>query len=234
MAMHFVGIVAEIKCHSALTTTTFLLRETKVALNIAIISHLKWPERIWCWRSLCKSVCGFSTTDSDMGFTSQHSGCGLRGSRQCVHNMCKYADIVNKRIDVNWMTVHHFHPLLLLNVPVICGTVCVKALIIFYLPACDVCPCVTLLFVRLPVCGSLYELVTGLPDSEMPYHFYTDQRFALVLLCVVLILPLSISKEISIQKYIRCRRSHTVYTPPCLSLVDFIGFSRFECCSFCV
>ncbi|XP_040893413.1 putative sodium-coupled neutral amino acid transporter 8a [Toxotes jaculatrix] len=52
------------------------------------------------------------------------------------------------------------------------------------------------------LCGSLYELVTGLPDSEMPYHFYTDQRFALVLLCVLLILPLSIPKEISIQKYI--------------------------------
>ncbi|KAM9854958.1 putative sodium-coupled neutral amino acid transporter 8a [Aulostomus maculatus] len=52
------------------------------------------------------------------------------------------------------------------------------------------------------LCGSLYELITGLPESEMPYHFYTDQRFALVLLCVFLILPLSIPKEISIQKYI--------------------------------
>ncbi|KAM9351600.1 putative sodium-coupled neutral amino acid transporter 8a [Symphorus nematophorus] len=52
------------------------------------------------------------------------------------------------------------------------------------------------------LCGSLYEVVTGLPESEMPYHFYTDQRFALVLLCVLLILPLSIPKEISIQKYI--------------------------------
>nr|XP_046251034.1 putative sodium-coupled neutral amino acid transporter 8a isoform X2 [Scatophagus argus] len=52
------------------------------------------------------------------------------------------------------------------------------------------------------LCGSLYELVTGLPESEMPYHFYTDQRFTLVLLCVLLILPLSIPKEISIQKYI--------------------------------
>ncbi|GAA6221265.1 putative sodium-coupled neutral amino acid transporter 8 [Lates japonicus] len=52
------------------------------------------------------------------------------------------------------------------------------------------------------LCGSLYELVTDLPESEMPYHFYTDQRFALVLLCVLLILPLSIPKEISIQKYI--------------------------------
>uniref|UniRef100_A0A3B4XM30 Solute carrier family 38 member 8 n=1 Tax=Seriola lalandi dorsalis TaxID=1841481 RepID=A0A3B4XM30_SERLL len=39
--------------------------------------------------------------------------------------------------------------------------------------------------------------------SSMPYHFYTDQRFALVLLCILLILPLSIPKEISIQKYIR-------------------------------
>ncbi|XP_049930014.1 putative sodium-coupled neutral amino acid transporter 8a [Epinephelus moara] len=52
------------------------------------------------------------------------------------------------------------------------------------------------------LCGSLYELVTGLPESEMPYHFYTDQRFGLVLLCVLLILPLSIPKEISILKYI--------------------------------
>lgn len=57
--------------------------------------------------------------------------------------------------------------------------------------------------VCLSVCGSLYELVSGLPESEMPYHFYTDQRFALLLLCILLILPLSIPKEISIQKYIR-------------------------------
>lgn len=65
---------------------------------------------------------------------------------------------------------------------------------------CCVCVCV---LVFLSVCGSLYVLLTGLPESEMPYHFYTDQRFALVLLCVFLILPLSIPKEISIQKYIR-------------------------------
>ncbi|XP_075998691.1 putative sodium-coupled neutral amino acid transporter 8a [Genypterus blacodes] len=52
------------------------------------------------------------------------------------------------------------------------------------------------------LCGSLYELVSGLPDSEMPYHWYTDQRFVLCLLCIFLILPLSIPKEISIQKYI--------------------------------
>uniref|UniRef100_A0A3B4Y183 Solute carrier family 38 member 8 n=1 Tax=Seriola lalandi dorsalis TaxID=1841481 RepID=A0A3B4Y183_SERLL len=57
---------------------------------------------------------------------------------------------------------------------------------------------------QLEKCEFFYSsLVTGLPDSEMPYHFYTDQRFALVLLCILLILPLSIPKEISIQKYIR-------------------------------
>ncbi|XP_077374183.1 putative sodium-coupled neutral amino acid transporter 8a [Festucalex cinctus] len=52
------------------------------------------------------------------------------------------------------------------------------------------------------LCGSLYTLVTGLPDSEMPDHFYTDQRFALVLLCAFLILPISTPKEINIQQYI--------------------------------
>ncbi|KAM4618524.1 putative sodium-coupled neutral amino acid transporter 8a [Polymixia lowei] len=52
------------------------------------------------------------------------------------------------------------------------------------------------------LCLSLYDLVTDLPESEMPYHWYTDQRIALLLLCVLLILPLSIPREISIQKYI--------------------------------
>ncbi|KAA8590536.1 hypothetical protein FQN60_014470 [Etheostoma spectabile] len=46
-----------------------------------------------------------------------------------------------------------------------------------------------------------FLLITGLPESEMPYHVYTDQRFGLVLLCILLILPLSISREISFQKY---------------------------------
>ncbi|KAJ3596849.1 hypothetical protein NHX12_003249 [Muraenolepis orangiensis] len=49
---------------------------------------------------------------------------------------------------------------------------------------------------------SIYELVTDLPESMMPHHWYTDQRFALLLLCLLLILPLSLSKEISILKYI--------------------------------
>ncbi|XP_048825465.1 putative sodium-coupled neutral amino acid transporter 8 [Brienomyrus brachyistius] len=49
------------------------------------------------------------------------------------------------------------------------------------------------------LCDSLYAMVTG--SSEMPYHWYTDPRLALLLLCLIVILPLSIPKEISIQKY---------------------------------
>ncbi|XP_056272870.1 putative sodium-coupled neutral amino acid transporter 8a isoform X2 [Pseudoliparis swirei] len=52
------------------------------------------------------------------------------------------------------------------------------------------------------LCGSLYERITELPASELPYHFYTDHHVGMGLLCFVLILPLSIPKEISIQKYI--------------------------------
>ncbi|XP_038873882.1 putative sodium-coupled neutral amino acid transporter 8a [Salvelinus namaycush] len=52
------------------------------------------------------------------------------------------------------------------------------------------------------LCISLYELITGLPETDMPYHWYTHPHFVLILLCVFLILPLSIPKEISIQKYI--------------------------------
>uniref|UniRef100_A0A3B3TWF8 Solute carrier family 38 member 8 n=1 Tax=Poecilia latipinna TaxID=48699 RepID=A0A3B3TWF8_9TELE len=54
---------------------------------------------------------------------------------------------------------------------------------------------------QLEKCNTLYELATALPKSEMPYHFYTDHRFALVLLCFFLIMPMSIPKEITIQKY---------------------------------
>ncbi|XP_076155909.1 putative sodium-coupled neutral amino acid transporter 8a [Alosa pseudoharengus] len=51
------------------------------------------------------------------------------------------------------------------------------------------------------LCVSIYELITGLAEADMPYHWYTDQRFTLFILCLILILPLSIPKEISIQKY---------------------------------
>ncbi|KAL7866923.1 hypothetical protein AOLI_G00147370 [Acnodon oligacanthus] len=49
------------------------------------------------------------------------------------------------------------------------------------------------------LCLSLYETVTG--EKVMPYHWYTDQSFALSIMCLIIILPLSIPKEISIQKY---------------------------------
>ncbi|XP_056269037.1 putative sodium-coupled neutral amino acid transporter 8 [Pseudoliparis swirei] len=47
---------------------------------------------------------------------------------------------------------------------------------------------------------SLYETVTS-SEGEMPYHWYSDQRFALFIMCLFIILPLSIPKEIGIQKY---------------------------------
>ncbi|XP_051506897.1 putative sodium-coupled neutral amino acid transporter 8 [Myxocyprinus asiaticus] len=50
------------------------------------------------------------------------------------------------------------------------------------------------------LCLSLYETVTG-TTGDMPYHWYTDHRFALFVMCLVIILPLSVPKEIGIQKY---------------------------------
>uniref|UniRef100_A0A8D0DI18 Solute carrier family 38 member 8 n=1 Tax=Sander lucioperca TaxID=283035 RepID=A0A8D0DI18_SANLU len=50
--------------------------------------------------------------------------------------------------------------------------------------------------------------------EKMPYHVYTDQRFGLVLLCILLILPLSISREISFQKYTRSAVSAEFPTIP--------------------
>ncbi|XP_037307862.2 putative sodium-coupled neutral amino acid transporter 8 [Pungitius pungitius] len=48
---------------------------------------------------------------------------------------------------------------------------------------------------------SLYETVSGSSEGEMPYHWYFDKRFALFIMCLFIILPLSIPKEIGIQKY---------------------------------
>ncbi|XP_044058790.1 putative sodium-coupled neutral amino acid transporter 8 [Siniperca chuatsi] len=77
---------------------------------------------------------------------------------------------------------------------------------------CEVCFCFNLFMISVAflvvvqdqlekLCISLYETVTGSSEGEMPYHWYTDQRFALFIMCLVIILPLSISKEIGIQKY---------------------------------
>ncbi|XP_061566652.1 putative sodium-coupled neutral amino acid transporter 8 [Cololabis saira] len=77
---------------------------------------------------------------------------------------------------------------------------------------CEVCFCFNLFMISVAflvvvqdqlekLCISLYEMVTGSSEAEMPYHWYTDQRFALFIMCFVIILPLSIPKEIGIQKY---------------------------------
>ncbi|XP_028814686.1 putative sodium-coupled neutral amino acid transporter 8a [Denticeps clupeoides] len=51
------------------------------------------------------------------------------------------------------------------------------------------------------LCASLYILIYGLPESEMPYHWYTDQRFILFLVCLFIIFPLSFPKDIEFLKY---------------------------------
>ncbi|XP_020516673.1 putative sodium-coupled neutral amino acid transporter 8 [Labrus bergylta] len=77
---------------------------------------------------------------------------------------------------------------------------------------CEVCFCFNLFMICVAflvvvqdqlekLCISLYETVTGSSEVDMPYHWYTDQRFALFIMCLVIILPLSIPKEIGIQKY---------------------------------
>ncbi|KAM3625631.1 uncharacterized protein V6R79_015057 [Siganus canaliculatus] len=77
---------------------------------------------------------------------------------------------------------------------------------------CEVCFCFNLFMICVAflvvvqdqlekLCISLYETVTGSTEGEMPYHWYTDQRFALFIMCLLIILPLSIPKEIGIQKY---------------------------------
>uniref|UniRef100_A0A4W5M6R5 Solute carrier family 38 member 8 n=1 Tax=Hucho hucho TaxID=62062 RepID=A0A4W5M6R5_9TELE len=77
---------------------------------------------------------------------------------------------------------------------------------------CEVCFCFNLFMISVAflvvvqdqldkLCVSLYETVTGSFEGEIPYHWYTDQRFHLFIMCLIFILPLSIPKEIGIQKY---------------------------------
>lgn len=44
-------------------------------------------------------------------------------------------------------------------------------------------------------------------DSTVSSHWYTDRKFTIVVTAVLVILPLSIPKEISFQKYARYRHS---------------------------
>lgn len=80
-----------------------------------------------------------------------------------------------------------------------------------------------------PVCISLYETVTGSSEGEMPYHWYTDQRFALFIMCLVIILPLSIPKEIGIQKYTRYTALVCAQNDIQFFLHDLTVFSSYQC-----
>uniref|UniRef100_A0A3P8T5A2 Solute carrier family 38 member 8 n=1 Tax=Amphiprion percula TaxID=161767 RepID=A0A3P8T5A2_AMPPE len=68
---------------------------------------------------------------------------------------------------------------------------------------CEVCFCFNLFMISVAflvvVQDQLEKREYG--SGEMPYHWYTDQRFALFIMCLIIILPLSIPKEIGIQKY---------------------------------
>uniref|UniRef100_A0A3Q2CH27 Solute carrier family 38 member 8b n=1 Tax=Cyprinodon variegatus TaxID=28743 RepID=A0A3Q2CH27_CYPVA len=69
---------------------------------------------------------------------------------------------------------------------------------------CEVCFCFNLFMIN-----AFKQLIIL---GDMPYHWYTDQRFALFIMCLIIILPLSIPKEIAIQKYTR----YSAFIPPLL------------------
>uniref|UniRef100_A0A3Q3D5I1 Solute carrier family 38 member 8 n=1 Tax=Hippocampus comes TaxID=109280 RepID=A0A3Q3D5I1_HIPCM len=70
---------------------------------------------------------------------------------------------------------------------------------------CEVCFCFNLFMICVAflvvVQDQLEKCESTLHERWMPYHWYTDQRFALFVMCLIIILPLSIPKEIGIQKY---------------------------------
>uniref|UniRef100_A0A8C7CK86 Solute carrier family 38 member 8b n=1 Tax=Oncorhynchus kisutch TaxID=8019 RepID=A0A8C7CK86_ONCKI len=71
---------------------------------------------------------------------------------------------------------------------------------------CEVCFCFNLFMISVAFLHHAVPTmtVTGSLEGEIPYHWYTDQRFHLFIMCLIFILPLSIPKEIGIQKYTRC------------------------------
>uniref|UniRef100_A0A671MPT8 Putative sodium-coupled neutral amino acid transporter 8 n=1 Tax=Sinocyclocheilus anshuiensis TaxID=1608454 RepID=A0A671MPT8_9TELE len=69
---------------------------------------------------------------------------------------------------------------------------------------CEICFVFNLFMISvafLVVVQDQLDKLTGNTEGEMPYHWYTDHRFALFVMCLIIILPLSIPKEIGIQKY---------------------------------
>ncbi|XP_039619010.1 putative sodium-coupled neutral amino acid transporter 8a isoform X2 [Polypterus senegalus] len=51
------------------------------------------------------------------------------------------------------------------------------------------------------LCDSLFLNMTAPAEMAVPHHWYNDERFSLSVICTLVILPLSIPKEISFQKY---------------------------------
>uniref|UniRef100_A0A8C2EE81 Solute carrier family 38 member 8b n=1 Tax=Cyprinus carpio TaxID=7962 RepID=A0A8C2EE81_CYPCA len=74
----------------------------------------------------------------------------------------------------------------------------------------------------------LCALLTGNTEGEMPYHWYSDHRFALFVMCLFIILPLSVPKEIGIQKYTRLDSWASMF-----SVVPTICFG-FQCHEACI
>uniref|UniRef100_A0A3Q3GN47 Solute carrier family 38 member 8b n=1 Tax=Labrus bergylta TaxID=56723 RepID=A0A3Q3GN47_9LABR len=66
---------------------------------------------------------------------------------------------------------------------------------------CEVCFCFNLFMICVAFLVVVQDQLEKCNEVDMPYHWYTDQRFALFIMCLVIILPLSIPKEIGIQKY---------------------------------
>lgn len=59
---------------------------------------------------------------------------------------------------------------------------------------------------------SVIAAVTHETDITVSSHWYTDRKFTIVVTAVLVILPLSIPKEIAFQKYARYKQSsHSAY-----------------------
>lgn len=63
-------------------------------------------------------------------------------------------------------------------------------------------------------------------DSAVDSHWYTDRRFTITLTSVLIILPLSIPKEISFQKYARYKLP--VSLPVCLLACLSLSLSAYQ------
>lgn len=71
-------------------------------------------------------------------------------------------------------------------------------------------------------------------DSSVSTHWYTDRKFTIVVTAVLVILPLSIPKEIGFQKYARYGHSASVHTQGPNSFSSMSGVVFFACSALSV